>query len=78
MKVKDLKIKIEFTDGKGEHQELTIDTYDHIEFNQQNGYHMRMDMLGFVFPESNNQSRLDLKVWKDMDKYEDLVQKDKL
>ena len=78
MKVKDLKIKLEFTDEDGKHQELLIDTYDNIEFNSQNGYVMFMDALGFVYPRENYQSRMEIKAWKGMPRYEDLVQKDEL
>lgn len=78
MKVKDLKLTLSYTDENGKHQELVVDTYDHLEFNQQNGYYMLMDMLGFVYPDTNGQSRLELRLWKGMDKFEDLEQKDEL
>jgi len=78
MKVKDLKVKLEFTDENGKHQELTLDQYDSLELAQQNGFVMVMDMMGFVFPEENGQSRLELKLWKGMPRFEDLVQKEKL
>jgi len=78
MKVKDLKIKLEFTDENGKHQELEVDHYDNVEFSSQAGYRMVMDMLGFVFPETNGQDRMMITAWRGMDKYEDLEQKDEL
>lgn len=76
MKVKDLKIKLEFTDKNGEKIVLNLDQFDHLEYSQDFGFIHASDpkFPMALIPEQNGQIRMNLRAWTGMEKYEDLKQ----
>ena len=76
MKVKDLKIKLEFTDKNGEKVVVNLDQFDHLEYSQDIGFTHNPDPMNpmISMPEQNGQMRVSLKAWTGMEKFEDLKQ----
>lgn len=75
MKVKNLKIKIEFTDKSGKEVILTLNEYDYLEFEKKLGYHRTSSKNSEILEVFlNGQERVKIKAWKGMENYNNLVQ----